>query len=93
MILCHQPSRTSIRHGAIPIPPLPELVRRYEDALAPIRPGRVVAVALNTFDLSEREARLAVEAAAQATGLPATDPVRFGAAALVDAVESHGVHP
>jgi len=86
MILCHQPSRTTIRHGEIPIPPLPELVRRYEDALAPIRPGKVVAVALNTFDLTEAEARRAVEDAARATGLPATDPVRFGAAALADAV-------
>jgi uncharacterized NAD-dependent epimerase/dehydratase family protein len=93
MILCHQPSRTTIRHGGIPIPPLPELVRRYEDALAPIRPGRVVAVALNTFDLPEREARLAVQAAAQATGLPTTDPVRFGAAPLADAVSALGVHP
>ena len=86
MILCHQPSRTTIRHGAIPIPPLPELVRRYEDALAPIRPGKVVAVALNTYDLAEAEARRAVEDAARATGLPATDPVRFGAAPLADAV-------
>jgi uncharacterized NAD-dependent epimerase/dehydratase family protein len=92
MILCHQPSRTEIRHGAIPIPPLPELVRRYEDALAAVRPGRVVAVALNTYDLAEAEARRAVDDAARATGLPATDPVRFGAAVLADAVlaESRG---
>jgi uncharacterized NAD-dependent epimerase/dehydratase family protein len=86
MVLCHQATRTSIRHGGIPIPPLTELVRRYEDALAPLRPGRVVAVALNTFDLSEPEARRAVDDAARASGLPVTDPVRFGAAPLADAV-------
>ena len=86
MILCHQPRRTHIRHGGIPIPPLTELVRRYEDALAPIRPGRVVALALYTFDLAEPDARRAVEASARATGLPATDPVRFGVAPLVDAL-------
>ena len=86
MILCHQPSRHAIRHGGIPIPPLRELVRRYEDALRPIRPGRVVAVALNTFDLEDAAARRAVEDARVATGLPATDPVRFGAEPIVDAL-------
>lgn len=86
MILCHQPSRGSIRHGEIPIPSLADLARRYEDALAPIRPGRVVAVALNTFDLGEAAAQDAIAMAARATGLPATDPVRFGAGPLVDAL-------
>jgi uncharacterized NAD-dependent epimerase/dehydratase family protein len=91
MILCHQPRRSSIRHGEIPIPPLTDLVRRYEDALLPIRPGKVVALALNTFDLDDEGARRAVDAAARATGLPATDPVRFGVAKLVDALLPKGV--
>lgn len=86
LILCHQATRTHIRQGDVPIPPLSDLVRRYEDALAPIRPGRVVAVALNTFDLGPGEARRAVDAAAGATGLPAQDPVRDGAGALAGAV-------
>jgi uncharacterized NAD-dependent epimerase/dehydratase family protein len=93
MILCHQPSRTAIRHGGIPIPPLPELVRRYEDALSPIRPGRVVAVALNTYDLDPAAARHALDDAQAATGLPATDPVRFGATVLVDALMARAGSP
>lgn len=93
MVLCHQPRRTEIRHGAIAIPPLTDLARRYEDALAPIRPGRVVALALNTFDLDEESARRAVDAAARATGRPATDVVRFGAAPIVDALLKHSFPP
>jgi len=89
MVLCHQPRRAEIRHGAIPIPPLTDLVRRYEDALAPIRPGKVVALALNTFDLDDAAAQRAVDASARATGLPATDVVRFGAAKIVDALVKH----
>ena len=50
------------------------------------RPARVAAVALNTRSLGEAEARAAVAAAEEETGLPADDPVRFGAAKLVDAV-------
>jgi uncharacterized NAD-dependent epimerase/dehydratase family protein len=90
MILCHQATRTRIRHGDIAIPPLTDLVRRYEDALAPLRPGRVVALALNTYDLDADEAAFALEGAARAAGLPATDPVRHGPGILVDAVLAAG---
>jgi uncharacterized NAD-dependent epimerase/dehydratase family protein len=43
-------------------------------------------VALNTASLDDEAARQAVEEAERETGLPANDPVRFGAENLVDAV-------
>jgi uncharacterized NAD-dependent epimerase/dehydratase family protein len=91
LILCHQATRDYIGdyHGREPwvkIPPLPELVEIYERAAAPVRPTKVIGICLNTYDLSERDARAAVDRAATETGLPATDPVRFGAAPLVDAI-------
>jgi uncharacterized NAD-dependent epimerase/dehydratase family protein len=55
-----------------------------------VRPARVVAIALNTRGVSEEEARAAIAAAEAETGLPADDPVRFGAAKLVDAVLGAG---
>jgi uncharacterized NAD-dependent epimerase/dehydratase family protein len=36
--------------------------------------------------VSEEEARSAIAAAEEETGLPADDPVRFGAAKILDAV-------
>ncbi|HKW41692.1 MAG TPA: DUF1611 domain-containing protein [Gemmatimonadales bacterium] len=91
LILCHQATRDYIGdyHGREPwvkIPPLAELVEMYERAAAPVRPTKVIGICLNTFDMSERAARAAVERAAADTGLPAADPVRFGAAPLVDAI-------
>jgi len=89
LVLCHEAGRTEIEGaggGPHPIPPLSELVDLHERLALPARPARVVAVALNTRALSEDEARAAVEAAGVETGLPADDPVRFGAARLVDAV-------
>ena len=50
------------------------------------RKARVAAVALNTRTLSDEDARAAVAAAEQETGLPADDPVRFRADRLLDAV-------
>ena len=52
----------------------------------PLRPARVACLALNTAHLDEEAAREAIAAAADETGLPADDPVRFGAGPLLDAV-------
>jgi uncharacterized NAD-dependent epimerase/dehydratase family protein len=91
LVLCHEAGRTEIEGaggGPHPIPPLRELVELHEQLALPVRPAKVAAVALNTRALGEEEARAAVEAAEEETGLPADDPVRFGAARLVDAVLS-----
>ncbi|HEU5477622.1 MAG TPA: DUF1611 domain-containing protein [Gaiellaceae bacterium] len=89
LVICHEPGRTEIEGaggGPHRIPTLHELVELHERLALPARPARVAAVALNTRALAEEDARAAVEAAEEETGLPADDPVRFGAAKLVDAV-------
>jgi len=91
LILCHQATRDYIGdyHGRepwVPIPPLSEMIAIYEGAAAPVRPTRVIGIALNTFDLDDERARAAVRRASQDTGLPATDPVRFGPAPLAEAI-------
>jgi uncharacterized NAD-dependent epimerase/dehydratase family protein len=89
-VLCHKAGSTEIEGCAgHPIPSLRKLVDLHERAALPIRPARVAALALNTADQAEEEARLAVAAAEDETGLPADDPVRFGAGKLVDAVLAH----
>ena len=87
MIMCAQPSRTTINHNPwVKIPPLKELIALHEAVAAPLRPAPVIGVALNTFDLSDDAALDAVKRAEDETGLPATDPVRFDSAPLVDAI-------
>jgi uncharacterized NAD-dependent epimerase/dehydratase family protein len=86
-VLCHRAGTTEIEGApGHPIPPLPELVELHERMSLPARPARVACLALNTAELSDEEARAAVAAAADQTGLPADDPVRFGAGPLLDAV-------
>jgi uncharacterized NAD-dependent epimerase/dehydratase family protein len=86
-VLCHQAGATEIEgcpgHA---IPPLRELVELHERASLPARKAPVAAIALNTAHLNDDAARQAIAAVESDTGLPCDDPVRFGAARLVDAV-------
>jgi uncharacterized NAD-dependent epimerase/dehydratase family protein len=89
LVLCHEARRTEIEGvggGPHPIPPLAELVDLHERLALPARRARVVALAVNTRALDEDAARAAVAEAEAETGLPADDPVRFGAARLVETV-------
>jgi uncharacterized NAD-dependent epimerase/dehydratase family protein len=86
LILVHQAGRTSIDSYPVPIPPLDRLVRIYEVAAGWVKPARVAGIALNTRGLGEAEAKREMADAESLTGLPATDPVRFGADKLVSAV-------
>lgn len=91
MILCHQPGRDTVfsyrgDYDWVRLPSLPEAIRLHEAAMAPVFASRVIGIALNTRALPEAEARQAIDQASEQTGLPATDPVRFGAEVLADAV-------
>jgi uncharacterized NAD-dependent epimerase/dehydratase family protein len=87
-VLCHEAGRTVTEGDPTesPLPSLSELVDLHERMSLKKRPAKVVAVALNTSTLSEAEGRAAIAAAEEETGLPADDPVRFGAGKLLEAV-------
>ena len=92
MVLCAQPSRATIhRNPWVPIPSLSEMIRLYEAAMEPLRSSPVIAIALNTFDLDDREARKAIERVRAETGLPATDPVRYEPLVLAEAIAAFHV--
>src|SRR4051812_21157778 len=87
-VLCHEAGRTEVEGDATrsPIPSLSELVDLHERMSLRLRPAKVTCVALNTSALDDAGARGAIADAEAETGLPADDPVRFGAAKLLEAV-------
>jgi uncharacterized NAD-dependent epimerase/dehydratase family protein len=86
-VLCHKAGATEIEgFPGHALTSLKELVALHEVISLPARKAPVAAIALNTRLLGDDEARAAVAEAEAETGLPADDPVRFGAAKLVDAV-------
>jgi uncharacterized NAD-dependent epimerase/dehydratase family protein len=70
-----------------PIARLPDFIRIHEAIAGMVAPSRVVAIALNTMLYpDEAEAKRVIAEIAAETGLPADDPVRFGAARLWQAI-------
>lgn len=94
LILCHHASRLEVARGyKIPFPPMLEMARRHTDTVNWIRespyPTKCLGVSVATWDMSEDKARDAIQRIKDETGLPATDPVRFGAEPLAEAILEH----
>jgi uncharacterized NAD-dependent epimerase/dehydratase family protein len=90
LVLVHRAGQTHIsRIPDVPIPPLGEVVKLYEAvavAGGAFAPTPVAAIALNTHHLDPLRAQQEIEAIERETGLPCTDPIRFGAAKLLRAI-------
>jgi len=88
LVLCHEPTRDHMR--GLPGYKLPSLETLRDTALALARvvnPDCVVTgVSVNTRNLGEEAARACLADISARMGLPATDPFRFGAGILVDAL-------
>ena len=88
LVLTHNVGQEAV-HGYedFALPDLDTVVDLYEDVAAPVHETEVVAGMINTSSIeSDEKAREAVEAYSAAIGVPATDPVRFGAEEVLDAI-------
>ncbi|ASC74296.1 hypothetical protein XM38_052710 [Halomicronema hongdechloris C2206] len=90
LILVHRAGQTHIRNcPQIPVPPLPKVIHLYETvatAAGAFSFTKVVGIALNTGDLDQGEAAIAIQSTQAATGLPCTDVFRFGPTPLLEAI-------
>jgi uncharacterized NAD-dependent epimerase/dehydratase family protein len=90
LILVHKAGQTTVRNcPQVTIPPLPAVVKLYEQlaaAAGAFAAVPVVAIAINGGHLGDDELLKYLNQVTQATGLPCTDAVRFGAAPLLAAV-------
>jgi uncharacterized NAD-dependent epimerase/dehydratase family protein len=92
MILCHKAGSDSIRHyPQVPIPNMTAVIEMYETAARWVRPpdmppARVLGISVNSSALPEAEARAYLDRLEKETGLPVTDPVRYGVDHLLEAL-------
>jgi uncharacterized NAD-dependent epimerase/dehydratase family protein len=90
LILVHRAGQREIRNFPhVQIPPLTNVVNVYEAIAAAggaFAPAKVAGIALNTAHLDHDGALRAIATTQEETNLPCTDPVRFGAGVLLDAI-------
>jgi uncharacterized NAD-dependent epimerase/dehydratase family protein len=87
MILCHMPTRKKLRYTDIDIPDLKTAIRVHEELAGMINKSKVIGISLNCHDLTDEQAKKAIADVEKLTGLPATDPVKFGVDKLFDAIK------
>ena len=84
-VVCHEPTRTTMRGVRHALPSIRDVIDMTIACGRLTNPAiRPVGIAVNTEHLDEAEARRVCEEAAAFHDLPATDPVRFGTASIVD---------
>ena len=88
LVICHEPTRTHMRGLPGYTPPSIAQVRDTALVLARVANPACVAVgvAVNTQHMGDVEAKAYLAQVEAETGLPATDPFRYGAGKLVDAL-------
>ncbi|MDJ0903986.1 MAG: DUF1611 domain-containing protein [Xenococcus sp. MO_188.B8] len=90
LILVHCAGQTHIHDFPdVLIPPLPKVVQLYNavaSAAGTFGDVQVKAIALKTSHLDREQAQQAISQVSELTGLPCTDPVRFGAEKLLSAI-------
>jgi D-glutamate N-acetyltransferase len=86
-VVCHEPTRKTMANTTYPVPAIEEVIDltlrlgRLTNALI-----RCVGIAINTSHLPECEARALVMLTSRNLRLPCTDPLRFGASQIVEAL-------
>ena len=86
MILCHLPSRKKIRYTNLDMPDYETMIKMYEDLAGIVNKAKVVGISLNCHDMTNEQALQIIEKTEKKTGLPATDPVKFGVDKLLNAL-------
>jgi uncharacterized NAD-dependent epimerase/dehydratase family protein len=90
LVVCHEPTRTHMR--GLPHFGLPTLEQVRDLGLETARLGnpkcKVVGYSINTQNLPEDQAQQYLSDVEKRLGLPATDPFRYGARKLADALDA-----
>lgn len=87
LVLCHEPTRKTMRNVDHPIPDINECIDLHVRAAKLTNPqAACIGVCVNTSALDEAAAAVCLKEIEAETGLPTVDPVRTGVARLVDAL-------
>ncbi len=86
-VVCHEPTRRTMRGVSHPVPSIQEVIDLTVRCGSVTNPGiRPVGISINTSALDEDAARDCLKRHEDKHMLPASDPLRFGVASIVDRI-------
>ncbi len=84
-VVCHEPTRKNMRGVSFPLPSIQQVIDLTMRCGALTNPGiRPVGISINTSALDDGAARSYLRTLEREHALPATDPMRFGVASILD---------
>lgn len=85
MILCHRPD-VGINDYGVDTNNLSKAIEMNNLLASMVKPSKITGIALNTYNLSVEKAQQLIDETMKETGLPTTDPVRFGSEVLINSL-------
>lgn len=87
MVLCHNPLRTCMKDSNLKLPSLPYIAKMYENMTPEYRKGKVVGVCMNLSKYTDKESKRIINEIEEKTGLPTTDPIKYGVRTIFDNIK------
>ncbi len=83
MILCHRTDIGVSKFG-VNTDNLPRMIRLHEEMVSFVKPSKVVGICVNTYNLPDDKSMAIINEIQKNTGLPATDPIKYGTGNIID---------
>jgi uncharacterized NAD-dependent epimerase/dehydratase family protein len=85
MILCHR-TNIGVSEFGVNTDDLNKMIGMHEELVSLVKPSKVVGISLNTYNLTEEKSRSLINDIQKNTGLPTTDPIKYGAGNITDGI-------
>jgi uncharacterized NAD-dependent epimerase/dehydratase family protein len=83
MILCHR-TDIGISQFGVNTDDLSRLIRLHEEMVSFVKPSKVIGICLNTYNLPDDRSKSIINEIQRSTGLPTTDPIKYGTTNIID---------
>jgi uncharacterized NAD-dependent epimerase/dehydratase family protein len=83
MILCHR-TDVGVSEFGVNTDDLKRMIRIHEEMISFVKPAKVIGICLNTYNLPDEKSRAIIDEIEKDTGLPTTDPIKYGTGSIID---------
>ena len=88
MILCHR-TDIGVSEFGVNTDDLERMIHLHEEMVSFVKPSKVVGICLNSYNLPDDKSQEIIAEVQKRTGLPTTDPIKFGTSNIVDGLLKH----